>query len=94
MQRLFNKKNAQMKRIAFLALSALFSIGTAFALNTGIKSVQNDVKSEFKKDSQKQLVLTQGSDLSSDNSLLAHSSHSSHSSHISHRSHSSHYSGR
>lgn len=87
----------KLKRIAFLALSALFSIGTALALNTGIKSVENDVKSEFKKDTQKQLVLTSATDYSIDNSVTghySHSSHRSHSSHSSHRSHSSHYSGR
>jgi hypothetical protein len=77
----------KLKRIAFVALSALFSMGTAFALNTGIKSIETDVKSEFKKDTQKQLVLTQADDLSTDNTLLAHSSHRSHSSHSSHRSH-------
>jgi hypothetical protein len=84
----------KFKRIAFLTLSALFSIGTAFALNTGIKSIETDVKSEFKKDTQEQLVLTSATDYSIDNSVMGHYSHSSHSSHSSHRSHSSHYSSR
>ncbi|GHT27767.1 hypothetical protein AGMMS49574_00790 [Bacteroidia bacterium] len=84
----------KMKRLVFLALSALLSVGSAFALNTGIKSIETDVKSEFRKDTQKQLVLTQANEFSTDNSFYGHSSHRSHSSHSSHRSHSSHYSSR
>jgi hypothetical protein len=80
----------KLKRVLYLAVSAVIAVSASLFAGNTVKAM----KSEIKKETQKQLVLTQGSDLSSDNLLLAHSSHRSHSSHSSHSSHRSHYSSK
>jgi hypothetical protein len=82
------------KRVLYFVVSAVFAVSASLFAGNVVKAM----KSEVEKESLKQLVLTQGSDLFSGDDLLAdhysHSSHRSHSSHSSHRSHSSHYSSR
>jgi len=84
----------KIKRIAFLVVSAVLTVSASLFAGNSVKAKAKQTKS----DNQTQLVLTQGSDLSSDSYLLAghssHVSHDSHVSHISHRSHISHYSSR
>lgn len=84
----------KLKRVLYFAVSAVLAVSASLFAGNTVKAMKNEVK----KEDQKQLVLTQGSDSFSTNDLLSdhysHSSHRSHSSHSSHSSHRSHYSSR
>ena len=90
------KKGGIMKRLMFLAVSAILA-GASYFSSVGEKVVAKVMNSDtlIEQQQEQTLVLEQSS---ADFDLLAshssHSSHRSHSSHSSHRSHSSHYSGR
>jgi hypothetical protein len=73
----------KLKRVLYFVVSTVFVVSAFLFAGNAIKAKRNEVK----KETQEQLVLTPGSDLSFDNLSLAHRSHSSHSSHSSHRSH-------
>jgi hypothetical protein len=90
------KKGGTMKRLMFLAVSAILA-GASYFSSVGEKVVAKVMNSDtlIEQQQEQTLVLEQSSaefDLLASHS--SHSSHRSHSSHSSHRSHSSHYSGR
>ena len=86
------KKGGTMKRLMFLAVSAILA-GASYFSSVGEKVVAKVMNSDtlIEQQQEQTLVLEQSSaefDLLASHS--SHSSHRSHSSHSSHRSHSSH----
>jgi hypothetical protein len=75
----------KLKRVLYFAVSAVLAVSASLFAGNTVKTMKDEVK----KETQKQLVLTQSSDSYSAGDLLA-----KHYSHSSHRSHSSHYSSR